>query len=540
MSDDILFGAIAVREGFITPEQLSEAIEQQRASKTPARIGEILLARGFLTESNIQTLLDIQRIVVADRAESAHAAGLFGQIAIKGDFCTPDQVTAAVRAQSELAATGRKIRLGQIMIQAGTLTPDQVAEILRQQEKYFVRCPGCLKWYFVEGLGQTLKLFCHQCLRLNALPVLPGGNADAPEFMRHEAEGKPVTVVTGEAGECFGPFRIESEIMRAVAMVVLRAVHLPSGRLTTLRILHANQHPLRAELDRFRESAQPLLQLSHPNIAEYVDVGDIEERPYVATEYLDGATFASTLARRDVQPAELLRFLEKAARTAADAHAQGVVHGGLKPANLLIGHQFEPRIIDFGLGPLLASQPFLKHGNCAVTAHTPPEELSERPIDQRSDVYALGVVLYEILSGRSPFSARGPTNLREAILAGRQQPLESDVPPAWHTICAKATAVNHRDRYATAEALANDIRRATERKPPLARRPASRRWIVAATGSVLLAVAAGILIWLLTRGNDEPAPRTPDDRPARASSRYRRRRRRRRDTSARGAPARDR
>src|SRR5262245_46783768 len=143
MSDEILFGAIAVQEGLITPAQLEEALARQLAQKPPKRIGEILVEKGVLTAPQVDIVLDIQRINIADRMESPEAGGLFGQIAVQAGFVTVDQVNECVRAQQELAAKGSPTMIGQLLLQKGHLRYDQFIEVLAKQEKFALRCIGC-------------------------------------------------------------------------------------------------------------------------------------------------------------------------------------------------------------------------------------------------------------------------------------------------------------------------------------------------------------------------------------------------------------
>ncbi len=491
MSDDILFGAIAVHENLVTHEQLARCLGDQQ--KRHRLLGEIMVENGFLTPDQVQIVLDIQRVNVADRIENPHAGGLFGQLAVLSGFCAPDDVVSAVRRQTELEGLHRKVRIGQVMLQSGWLSPDQFAEVLRQQEKYMLRCAGCGAWYFVEGLGQTSRLFCRKCHRVTPLPVLPGSNADAPEFAAREGKGEPAAHVRGEHAEAFGPFIVEAETMRTASGAVFRALHRPTGGAVTLRLLHAERAPLAADVERFRRDAAPLAELSHEHIAGFVDAGVVEGHPYVATEHADGATFASALARRLDRDA-MLGFLEKVARAAAFAHAKGIVHGALRPSSLLIGRRFGPCILDFGLARLVAAQPFLRREPPAVTPYTPPEGAAGRAPDAAGDVYAIGAMLYEAVAGRLPFPARAPSQLKEQILAGRPQPLDADVPAAWRAVCAASFARRRGDRYASALDLAQDMARALAGQEV---RPRRRRlpWVLVAAGLAALAVLA----WLLVR-----------------------------------------
>jgi serine/threonine-protein kinase len=234
------------------------------------------------------------------------------------------------------------------------------------------------------------------------------------------------------------------------------------------------QPPSPSDIASFRRAAARAAKLENPAIARLIDVGEVESHPYFATEYLEGRSFASVLEEGKAHRIDLLRFLEKIARAVAYAHGRGVVHGDLKPAALLVGRRFEPRILDFGLAPIVASRPFLKRNPPSPSAYAAPESERAAP-DARADVYALGVMLYEVLSGRLLHLGRTSEELKELIQAGYSRSLPPGVPSEWRTICADATAISPRERYRDAGELADQMRRALEDKP-LAPRRRRRLW----------------------------------------------------------------
>jgi len=491
--DAILFGAIAVAEQFLAPDRLEAALAEQREPGPPRRIGEILKARGWLTEEQIQIILDIQRVNVADRVESAHGGDLLGELAVASGYCLPDDIAAAVRAQGELASADRRVRIGQILVQHGRLVPDQLADLLRQQEKFIVKCPGCARWSIVDGLDESPRLFCRRCLRVVPVPVLPGAVPDAPEFVEREARGERFDRVPCDSAGRFGPFAIETEILRTGATAMFRALNVQTRHLVTLRVLQTSQAPDSAEA--MKRAAEPLTRLSHDHLAEFLECGLVDAQPYVATEYLDGASLASVLARRRTPREQLVRFLEQAARAVGHAHREGVVHGLLRPANILIGHRFEPRVLDTGVAPLVSSLPFVRRDTLAFTSYSAPELTRGGSAGTRADVYALGIMLHEALGGRPPRPPRAPSIVPDPA-GSRIDPLPEDVPAGWRAIAARATAQRPGDRYADAVALADDLLAALEGRP-LSRPPS--KW----PGRLLLAgtalVIALILLVLLRR-----------------------------------------
>ncbi len=463
MSQDILFGAIAATEGFVPADTVTTALARQKSGDA-RRIGEILVEMKALDLEGVQTILSIQRLEVADRIENPTSGGLFGQIAVRLRACNESQLAECARRQTELAATGKPIRIGQLMLQAGCLSHEQFAEVLRQQEKYPVRCAGCARWWFVDGLGEGTKVFCPACARLVPIPLLEGSNSAIAEFVQREAFGQATVRVSGASAELFGAYRVDTELQRTTGSAYFRAVHAPSKRLVSLRLLQATRVATPAELAAFRGRATQLAALTHPNIATIVEAGDVDGRAYIANEMHDGAPISAILAKRLRTQADLLRFLEATARAVAHAHANLVTHGSLRPALILVGHGFQPRILEAGHAQLVAMLPGLKPDPPPLTSCTPPEVVAGDAPTPAADIYALGALLYEIVGGRRPHDRRG-VRLRELIEAGPPDPLPDGVAADWRQMVARAMARRPGDRYPHATAFADDLHSALEGKP---------------------------------------------------------------------------
>jgi hypothetical protein len=291
------------------------------------------------------------------------------------------------------------------------------------------------------------------------------------------------------------------ELGRGGMGVVYLARQLRPDRAVALKMVLAPDHAGPAALVRFLAEADAIAKLHHPNIVQVYEVGRHPGGPYIALEYCEAGTLAGRLAAGPLPAREAAALADTLARAVAHAHAHGVVHRDLKPANVLLTADGTPKVSDFGLA---------RQGDAGLTAtgavlgtpsYMAPEQAAGlRGAGPAADVYSLGAVLYECLTGRPPFRAASVAEtIRQAaqedpVRPGRLQP---GVPRDLDTIVLKCLAKAPARRYASAAALAADLRRFLEGKPIAARPmgPAERaaRWArrnPAAVGLAAVAVAA--------------------------------------------------
>jgi hypothetical protein len=312
------------------------------------------------------------------------------------------------------------------------------------------------------------------------------------------------------------------EILRTLAHGAMGIVYLARDvgldRLVALK-MHAHsggessEHPI-----RFLEEARALTHLHHPNIVQLYEIGEVQGRPFFSLEFCDGGTLTEQLKNKPPSPREAAALIETLARAVHYAHLRGVVHHDLKPSNVLLaGAERVPKITDFGLAKRIDAEArdVCRSGAFMGTpAYMAPEQAAGkvRDLGPAIDVYALGALLYECLTGRPPFIAA--TALETLVRVRTADPvppsrLAAKVPRDLEAICLKCLEKDPHQRYASAEELAGDLQRFLSGAPSLARPVGSlkraakwaRRQPTVATLSVflLLALIVGVaaVAWAL-------------------------------------------
>ncbi len=288
------------------------------------------------------------------------------------------------------------------------------------------------------------------------------------------------------------------------------------------------------EAERFIKEARSAARLQHPQIVALYEAGQLDGICYIATEFVAGTTLAARIQRGPLPAKEAAQILAAVAEALHYAHQQGVVHRDIKPSNILLDAEGRPHLADFGLAKRdrTVSAVTLTGQVLGTPAYMSPEQArgDSKHVDGRSDVYSLGVVLYQVVAGMLPYPGG---NLVEFVKALEDDPvparqLNPAVPPDLDAICAQAMSRNPGRRYATAGAFADDLRRFLSGLPIKARPPGmlsrAARWlrrklvkpILFLTLEVLLiVVTAGSTIWWL-ESNGELAPagsRKPAEEP---------------------------
>ena len=302
-------------------------------------------------------------------------------------------------------------------------------------------------------------------------------------------------------------YEVLEELGRGGMGVVYKARHLKLGRVVALKMILAGDFAGPEEVARLRKEAEALGRLQHPNIVQIFEVGEAAGRPFCALEYVEGGALDRKLAGAPQPPREAAALVETLARAVHAAHQRRVVHRDIKPANILLTADGTPKITDFGLAKRLDEEGRTATGAVMGTpSYMAPEQARGRAgeVGPAADIYALGAVLYQLLTGRPPFRAETPLDTMLQVLTHDPPPprqLRPDVPRDLETVCLTCLHKDPRRRYATAGALADDLRRFLERRPVLVRRVgAVERLALWAQRRPAAAAAAGLLVLAVARG----------------------------------------
>jgi WD40 repeat protein/serine/threonine protein kinase len=311
---------------------------------------------------------------------------------------------------------------------------------------------------------------------------------------------------TGNAVAVAG-YEILEELGRGGMGVVYKARHLRLNRVVALKMVLAGAHAGADRLARFKTEAEAAARLQHANIVQIYEVGEQDGRPFLALEYVEGGSLAQKLDGTPQPPRAAAELVETLARTMQAAHDRGVIHRDLKPANVLLTADGTPKIADFGLAKQLDVD--AGHTPSGAILGTPgymgPEQARGHTgaIGPPADVYGLGAILYECLTGRPPF--KGATTLDTILQLLRDEPLPPRqlvplVPRDLETVCLKCLAKEPARRYASAAALAEDLQRFLRGEPVKARPvgSAGRAWRWCRRNPVVAGLLATVALSLLS------------------------------------------
>jgi serine/threonine protein kinase len=344
-----------------------------------------------------------------------------------------------------------------------------------------------------------------QLARAMAEPVVPAPRAsEAPTL----APGDATLAVPGTHIRYFGDYELLEEVARGGMGVVFKARQVSINRIVALKMILAGQLASPEDVQRFHREAEAAANLQHPNIVAIHEVGEHAGQHYFSMDYVAGTSLSAMVAENPLPAARAARYVQLAALAIHYAHQQGTIHRDLKPSNILIDEADQPHVTDFGLA---------KHikGDAGLTAtgqilgtpsYMPPEQASGRKgqVTPASDVYSLGAVLYELVTGRPPFRAESAIDTILQVLETDPVPprlLNPKVPADLDTICLKCLEKDPAKRYRSAQEVADELGRFLAGEPIQARPPslpfAVRHWFRQNIRATVWTAAMGLLTGVL-------------------------------------------
>ncbi|MBI3723103.1 serine/threonine protein kinase [bacterium] len=445
-----------------------------------------------------------------------------------------------VKQKLEEQSTGQPSPLARLLVRMSLFPPQVVSQLTAEIRRKVFACARCGDCYFVEPGPEPQRLSCRRCKGpvdvpaaampfpgmpsnpseeitatddnpafAQAKPAPPGfgmaptaasnvtfqspgfsgspgafgstpASAAAPTFAAGPAATGPAS---GELPETVGDWIIERELGRGGMGVIYLGRHPLTGAKAAIKLMLNAPAASEKKQKRFTREVDAARKLDHPNIVRLLDDGEHDGFPYFAMEYVEGKPL-DRLLKEDLDLELGMELLEKICRGVHAAHESGIIHRDLKPANILVDDELNPKLTDFGLAKSEDHKSVLTKTGAVVGTpyYLSPEQArgASKNVDRRADIYALGVIMFEIITGRLPFVGQTTVELYTRIL-NDDPPLPTKLKPQLtkeiETVCLHALEKDPKNRYRTALEMAEDVRALLDAKPIKAKRPSDlARW----------------------------------------------------------------
>ena len=383
------------------------------------------------------------------------------------------------------------------------MTPERWGEIDRLFHAALEREPSERPDFIARECADDLTL-------IREVELLLASYGEAGDFIEEPASDLAAALLEEERtgllpGQRVGAYRVLSRLGAGGMGEVHLAVHERTGRKVALKLLPGHLAGDEARVRRFQQEARAVLRLNHPNIVTVYDIEQAGTDSVIASEYIEGETLRERLVRGPLLPAEALDVAAQIAAALSAAHAGGVVHRDIKPENVMLRPDGFVKVLDFGLaklndqmapfdtqappGSAVKTNPGMVMG---TVGYMSPEQALGREVDARTDIWSLGVLLYEMLTGRPPFEGETPSHVTVAILDGEPPPLTdyADVPEGLGRVVAKALSKDPAGRYRRADEVARELKKLQQELGVESRQGRPRR--PDATGVRAVTGAAGV------------------------------------------------
>jgi tetratricopeptide (TPR) repeat protein len=361
-----------------------------------------------------------------------------------------------------------------------------------------------LRWEELHAQGQHVppEELCQDCPHLAPLLARRIHALKVTAWMEQDGGNDPLDPPAGSEAPpprtLGGRYRLDGRIGEGGFATIWRGFDLELRRAVAVKMPKPGHLTTGERAERFMAEARRVARLKHPGVVPVFDVGQDGETCFIITDLIEGGSLADRIAKNPPPPQEAVRLVAEITETLAYAHRQGFVHRDIKPGNILIDHHGRALLADFGIAhsPEDAESGTISFGTLAYMS---PEQVQGQPVDHRTDIYSLGVVLYELLVGKLPHEGPDPVQLRREIVSGPTPgiPKEAHVSNGLERICLKCLTRNPANRYQDAGKLAVDLRRSTG-SPAL-----SSRLVVGLAGALLLATMAGFVVFKWSRQTNE-------------------------------------
>lgn len=453
---------LAVTRKMVDRGTADRALHLLEARDSQISLGELLLQLGHINGDQFKELMAAHHATALSSETALDESQLFGEAVISRGLATPDQVNDALREQAELAAQGTFKNLGELLIVRRILTSEQVKGLVHEQDQVIMICPSCGEKYNVlkqwRGKAKcpsdsTLLADIQQSASVGIAATLGSGTAtsDSPIGM--------------EAGGC----RIVELIGRGSMGAVYKAKHVGLNRYVAVKLLPSISNDPEL-VKRLLFEARAIAKLEHPNIVQVYDVGFQRGYFFIVMQLLKGQTLEERLAEDHQLPVPTaLDIIQDVANGLAAAHAKGIVHRDLKPANIMLTEDGRARLTDFGLAQD-AENPDGREGLIVGTPYyMSPEQWLGHKADERSDLYSVGVILYQMVAGHRPFTGETVNELMHQhlkVVAPSMKHYDSELADGLCAMVKKMIAKPPKKRYPNAVAFLEELKKVSQGEDP--------------------------------------------------------------------------
>ncbi|MBI4614238.1 MAG: SUMF1/EgtB/PvdO family nonheme iron enzyme [Planctomycetes bacterium] len=451
--DESLFCRIAVDQGYLSQDDIDRCRILQRSSGSAKPLVIHLIEGGLLDDKKLNAIIErvdrAQAEKKTPRSRGALDALRFGEVAVRLGLATQPQIDEALRRQKKEAAKGRSIRIGQILGESGVLSSEQIQKVLSAQNKRVVRCSGCKSKFNIANFDPNRSYQCRKCgFPLDAeesVGTLPAARGVSVQSLS-TVEEVGSTLVGREVGE----YEIVEMIGEGGMAEVYKVIEPRAKTVRALKLLKSS-----AESERFRREIKNIRKLEHPNVIRIYEDGTLDGKPYFFMDFVDGEALVERMDRGETSLPESLEILRQIASGLEAAHAQGIIHRDIKPSNILLDSDSEGnflvKITDFGIARSTTDTQVTMEGELLGTfKYMSPEHIKGVPIDGRSDIFSLGVIAYELLTGREPFEVDAPVGYLFVNIKEEPPPIyaaRKDLPRKLDLLVRKLMAKEPKDRY---------------------------------------------------------------------------------------------
>lgn len=451
---ELLLGKLAVAAKMITKEQLKHCIDLQKQKESP--LARIFLQQKLVNHHNLSVLLEkyFREIEETGMKEPGEDLVLC-RLLLKNNHVSP-AIVEEVFVQKRMTP---KSSMGELLVKKHCVAAEKILDAYLTLEKETIGCPGCEKQFRLVRLSPGKKLRCKHCKTMFHVPTV-----------EHEAghhSSKRISLAETTRPESYGDYEVLEEIAEGGMGVIYRAQKKATGQVVALKVLREAHRSSHEAKERFKREAWLLKQKlsKHKNIVAVYDVGIADDVPYFAMEFITGKPLSEVIEGEVLSIDKTVTILIKLCDGMHYAHSEGIVHRDLKPSNILLNSQEEPQITDFGLAKCVDSMTLVTRTGAMLGTpyYMSPEQAKGQLglVGPRSDIYSLGVIFYEMLTGRKPFIGETAVEIYQNILTTPPVPpskVNHKIPKQLDKICMRCLEKNPFHRYKTAEEFAGDLR----------------------------------------------------------------------------------